>query len=104
MQSGDKSEFRKSVVLTAGRVYPFKIDFIQRKRKTELPPAFVFRFSWIPPGGVEQIIPTRNLVTERPPATYSLQANLPPDDRSYGFERGIAINRECGRIDDCRGS
>ena len=93
VQSGDKTEFRKSVALTAGRVYPFKIDFIQRKRKTELPPAS-FSLSWIPPGGVEQIIPTRNLVTERPPATYSLQANLPPDDRSYGFERGIAINRE----------
>ncbi len=93
VQSGDKTEFRKSVVLTAGRVYPFKIDFIQRKRKTELPPAS-FSLSWIPPNGVEEVIPTRNLVTERPPATYSLQANLPPDDRSYGFERGVAINRE----------
>ena len=39
VQSGDKTEFRRSVTLTAGRVYPFKIDFVQRKRKTELPPA-----------------------------------------------------------------
>lgn len=93
VQSGEKTEFRKSVTLTAGRVYPFKIDFIQRKRKTELPPARI-SLSWVPPHGVEAIIPTRNLVTEKPPATYSLQVSLPADDRSYGFERGIAINRQ----------
>jgi len=93
VQSGEKTEFRKTVTLTAGRVYPFKIDFIQRKRKTELPPAR-FMLAWVPPNGVEEVIPTRNLVTERPPATFSLQSVLPADDRSYGFERGIAINRQ----------
>ncbi len=93
VQSGEKTEFRKSVTLTAGRVYPFKIDFIQRKRKTELPPAKI-SLAWVPPNGIEAIIPTRNLVTEKPPATYSLQTTLPADDRSYGFERGIAINRQ----------
>ncbi|MGV3485919.1 MAG: DUF1588 domain-containing protein [Planctomycetaceae bacterium] len=93
VQSGDKTEFRESVMLTAGRVYPFKIDFIQRKRKTELPPARV-SLSWVPPRGVEQIIPTQNLVPTAGPGTFSLQTILPPDDRSYGFERGISINRQ----------
>lgn len=93
VQSGDKTEFRQSIVLTAGRVYPFKIDFIQRKRKTELPPA-KFSMSWVPPQGVEQIVPTQNLVPHAGPAAYSLQAILPPDDRSYGFERGISVNRQ----------
>lgn len=93
VQSGDKTEFRQSVVLTAGRVYPFKIDFIQRKRKTELPPAS-FSMSWVPPRGVEQIIPTTNLIPTAAPATFSLQCDLPADDRSYGFERGIAVNRQ----------
>lgn len=93
VQSGEKTEFRKVVTLTAGRVYPFKIDFIQRKRKTELPPAR-FTLAWVPPAGIEEVIPTRNLVTDRPPATFSLQTVLPADDRSYGFERGIAINRQ----------
>ncbi len=93
VQSGEKTEFRKTVTLTAGRVYPFKIDFIQRKRKTELPPAR-FTLAWVPPNGIEGVIPTQNLVTERPPATFSLQSVLPADDRSYGFERGIAINRQ----------
>ncbi|MEO8268605.1 MAG: DUF1588 domain-containing protein, partial [Aureliella sp.] len=92
-QSGDKTEFRHSLMLTAGRAYPFKIDFSQRKRKTEQPPAR-FRLAWVPPEGVEQVIPERNLVRYPNPPTFSLQTPLPPDDRSYGFERGIAIDRQ----------
>ncbi len=93
VQSGDKTEFRQSIYLTAGRLYPFKIDFIQRKRKTELPPARI-RLSWVPPGGVEQTIPENHLIPSAGPATFSLQAALPPDDRSYGFERGLAVNKQ----------
>jgi len=93
VQSGDQTEFRRSVVLTAGRVYPLKIDFVQRERKTEQPPASI-SLSWIPPNGTEQLIPTRNLVTHGATPTFSVEAELPPDDRSYGFERGIAINRQ----------
>ncbi len=48
VQSGDKTEFRESIQLTAGRVYPFKIDFIQRERKTEQPPASI-TLAWVPP-------------------------------------------------------
>ena len=93
VQSGDKTEFRKTVTLTAGRVYPFKIDFIQRERKTEQPTASV-SLSWIPPNGTEQLIPTRNLITQGATPTFSLETELPPDDRSYGFERGIGIDRQ----------
>lgn len=93
VQSGDKTEFRQSVYLTAGRLYPFKIDFVQRKRKTEQPPANI-RLGWVPPHGVEETIPERNLVPVVAPGAFSLQMPLPPDDRSYGFERGIAINKQ----------
>ncbi len=93
VQSGDKTEFRETLTLTAGRIYPFKIDFIQRERKTELPPAKV-SLSWVQPNGVEEIIPTQNLIPYAPQATFSFSTTLPPDDRSYGYERGIAINRE----------
>ncbi|MEQ1829872.1 MAG: DUF1588 domain-containing protein, partial [Pirellula sp.] len=93
VQSGDKIEFRQPVMLTAGRLYPFKIDFIQRKRKTELPPARI-SLSWVTPDGVEQVIPNRHLIPATGPATFALQTILPADDRSYGFERGTAINRE----------
>jgi mono/diheme cytochrome c family protein len=93
VQSGDKTEFRKSIVLTAGRVYPFRIDFVQRKRKTEIPPANI-SLSWVPPHGVEEIIPSRYLIPRMGNGVFPLQSMLPPDDRSYGFERGIAVSRE----------
>ncbi len=92
-QSGDKTEFRQSLMLTAGRSYPFKIDYIQRKRKTEQPPASI-RLAWVPPGGIEQTIPTENLVQTSGTPTYSVQTPLPADDRSYGYERGTAIDRQ----------
>jgi mono/diheme cytochrome c family protein len=93
VQSGDKSEFRKEIHLTAGRVYPFHLTFTQRKRSTELPPANI-SLSWIPPGGAEQIIPPENWVPGWMPAAFPLQTILPPDDRSYGYERGIRVDRD----------
>ncbi len=93
VQSGDRTEFRQPIYLTAGRLYPFKIDFIQRKRKTESPPANI-RLSWVPPFGAEETIPQRNIVAFTAPSAFTLQAPLPPDDRSYGFERGIAVDRQ----------
>lgn len=93
VQSGDKTEFRKPIFLVGGRVYPLEINFVQRERKTEQPPARI-SLAWVPPHGVEEVIPEWNLVPTSPPAVFSLQAKLPPDDRSYGYERGLAIDRQ----------
>ncbi|MFO0941374.1 MAG: PA14 domain-containing protein [Pirellulales bacterium] len=93
VQSGDKTEFREQVYLTAGRVYPVRINFFQRERKTESPPANI-SVSWVIPGGVEQLIPEENWIPGWMPAQYSIQTVLPPDDRSYGFERGIKVDRD----------
>ncbi len=93
VQSEGKEEFRRTLNLTAGRTYPFSLEFIQRKRKTKQPPAKI-TLSWIPPGGVEEIIPNRFLIPAKLPSTFALQAKLPPDDRSYGYERGTAINQQ----------
>ncbi|MEM9643568.1 MAG: DUF1588 domain-containing protein [Planctomycetota bacterium] len=93
VQSGGKTEFRRSLWLTAGRTYPFSIEFIQRKRKTELPSARI-RFAWVPPNDVEHTVPTRNLVADWVPSMRTAQIQLPPDDRSYGYERGIAVSRQ----------
>ena len=93
VQSGDKTEFRRSIVLTAGRCYPLKLVFYQRKRKTKQPPVRI-SLAWVPPGGSEHLIPACNLSATKIPATFTLQAALPPDDRSYGYERGIAVDRQ----------
>ncbi len=92
VQSAGKEEFRRTLSLVGGRTYPFSIEFIQRKRKTEQPPAAI-SLSWVPPSGVEEIIPSRNLLPNRLPDTFAIQTKLPADDRSYGYERGTAVNR-----------
>lgn len=92
VQSAGREEFRRTLWLTGGRAYPLEIEFYQRKRKTEQPPAKI-SLSWVPPGGQEEIIPTSQLLPVTLPDTFALQAKLPPDDRSYGYERGTAIDR-----------
>jgi cytochrome c5 len=93
VQSGERSEFQRSIVLTSGRVYPLRIEFYQRKRKTKQPPGRI-SVSWKTPQGVEEIIPQRNLIPSQSYATFSLQTQLPADDRSYGFERGSAVDSQ----------
>ncbi|MDP1562449.1 MAG: DUF1588 domain-containing protein [Pirellulaceae bacterium] len=93
VQSGNQTEFRRTIFLTAGRVYPLRIDMRQRERKTEPPPAFI-RVAWVPPGGTEEIIPTHHLIPDWCPPSFSLQTNLPPDDQTYGYSRGLLVNPE----------
>lgn len=94
VQSGDKTEFRRTIHLTGGRAYPIEISMNQRERKdVEQPPASI-KLSWIPPHGTEEIIPSRVLRVGWSPAAYPLQASLPPDDRSYGYDRGTIVNRQ----------
>ncbi|MEM8666791.1 MAG: DUF1588 domain-containing protein [Planctomycetota bacterium] len=92
VQSAGREEFRRTLYLTGGRAYPMEIEFYQRKRKTEQPPAKV-SLSWVPPGGQEEVIPQANLMPVEMPDTFALQAKLPPDDRSYGYERGTSVDR-----------
>ncbi|TWU47240.1 PA14 domain protein [Rubripirellula tenax] len=92
VQSEGKEEFRRTLNLTGGRVYPIRLEMYQRKRKTEQPAAYI-SLSWVPPGGVEEIIPSRFLLPSFEPSAFALQAKLPPDDRSYGYERGTSVSR-----------
>ncbi len=91
VQSEGRTEFRRFVTLTGGRVYPIWIDLNQRKRKTEQPPANI-TLAWVPPGGVEQVIPATHLYSDWCPNVLRLETEFPPDDRSYGFERGLSID------------
>ena len=92
VQSEGKTEFRRSLTLIGGRQYPLWIEFRQRKRKTEQPPAR-FSLRWVPPGGSEAIIPPENLLPKTLPSSFALQTKLPPDDRTYGYARGTRIDR-----------
>ncbi|MCA9139310.1 MAG: DUF1588 domain-containing protein [Planctomycetales bacterium] len=93
VQSEGKTEFRRTLNLIGGRQYAIQIDFTQRKRKTELPPA-KFALRWVPPGGAETVIPTEYLIPSTQPSGFALQTKLPPDDRSYGYDRGTRVDRQ----------
>ena len=93
VQSEGRDEFRRDLRLTAGRAYPFEISFLQRKRKTDQPAAKI-SLSWIPPGGIEEVIPKQHLIPEKLADTFTLQTKLPPDDRSYGYDRGTSVSRQ----------
>jgi len=93
VQSAERTEFRESVQLIGGYLYPISIELSQRKRKTEQPPAKI-SLSWKTPRGLEQVIPQRALLNVYAQPSFSLQTKLPPDDRSYGYERGIAVDRQ----------
>ncbi|MEO1614532.1 MAG: DUF1588 domain-containing protein [Planctomycetota bacterium] len=93
VQSEGKTEFRRTLQLIGGRQYPIFVDFTQRKRKTEQPPA-KFSLRWVPPGGIEQVIPPEYLRPSTGPNTFALQSKLPPDDRTYGYDRGTRVDRQ----------
>ena len=78
VQSAGREEFRRTMFLTAGRAYPLEIEFYQRKRKTEQPPAKI-SLSWIPPGGQEEVIPASQLLPTEFPDTFALQTKLPAE-------------------------
>ncbi|MFN9915366.1 MAG: hypothetical protein ACK53L_22445, partial [Pirellulaceae bacterium] len=59
----------------------------------EQPPARI-RLGWVTPYGIEETIPARHWIPGAGPPTFSLSSSLPPDDRSYGYERGIAVSRQ----------
>ena len=40
------------------------------------------------------MIPQQNMIPEQLADTFALQAKLPPDDRSYGYDRGTSVSRQ----------
>lgn len=91
VQSAGRNEFRRTLELTGGRTYPIRIDLNQRKRKGDTPPSSI-SLSWVRPGGVEEIVPARHLVPGWVPPALRIETRMPPDDRTYGFPRGISVD------------
>ena len=75
--------------LVGGRAYPIRIQYLSYGQKTAS-----LRFEWKPPGGVWDLVPATNLSKEWAPTVAVATTAFPPDDASYGYERGSAISRE----------
>ena len=91
-QSAGRDEFRRRFYLISGIPYHLDLNIWQRPRKTEQP-AVAFSLSWVPPGGVEELIPPSAFTQGSGARTYVVQTKLPPDDSSYGYQRGVSVDR-----------
>jgi hypothetical protein len=102
VKSGNDTEFKATIHLLGGRMYPIQLEFskakqgvddsAKQKKKPESKPASI-RLSWKPPHGIDEPIPSRCLSPSKMPERFVLRSPFPPDDRSIGYERGNAISR-----------
>ena len=103
VKSGNETEYKSTIFLVAGRIYPLRMEFSKakqgvddskdQKKKPPSAPASI-KLLWRIPNRVPEPIPSRCLSTNSGPEVYVCATPFPPDDRSYGWERGTAVNRE----------
>ncbi|HLW64898.1 MAG TPA: DUF1592 domain-containing protein [Gemmataceae bacterium] len=103
VKSGNDTEYRGSIFLVAGRIYPLRLEFTKakqgvddsKKQKEKPPPAKAFvGLLWKRPLGAVEPIPSRQLSPNSAPESYVCTTPFPPDDRSYGWERGATVSKE----------
>lgn len=101
LKSAEKTEFRKKIFLIAGRAYPLMLEFSahnqgvgnkdwQKKFKGAKTSQVSLR--WVPPGGVEAVIPQRHLVPKRAAEVFVTNKPFPADDASMGFISGADVS------------
>jgi hypothetical protein len=91
VRSGKNVETRGVVRLLGGRTYPLRLDFFKSKEAKESSASI--HLWWKSPGGVDEVIPSRYLASNRSPEVFVTSAAFPPDDRSLGWERGTTISK-----------
>jgi len=102
VKSGKDTEYRASIHLIAGRVYPLRLEYTKAKQgvddsktnKKKPPPVkSSIALEWKPPHGEAETVPARNLSPNAFPDSFAVTTAFPPDDRSYGWERGTTVSR-----------
>jgi len=103
VKSGNDTEYRGTIFLLAGRPYPLKVEYTKakqgvddsdkQKKKPESQPSSI-TLLWRRPDqrGVEAV-PGRVLSTGRQVESFACSTPFPPDDRSFGWERGNAVSK-----------
>ncbi|MEJ7639584.1 MAG: DUF1592 domain-containing protein [Singulisphaera sp.] len=102
VKSGDDTEYRASIYLLGGRVYPMKLEFskarqgVNDKKKKGKPQPLVkasIALEWKLPHRPAEVIPQRNLSPDGFPETFVVATAFPPDDQSVGYERGTSVSK-----------
>lgn len=105
VKSGNDTEYRGSIYLVAGRSYPLRLEYVKSKlgvddsdkQKKKGPPPEVkssIALLWKRPHRIEEPIPAGNLRTGSAAEVFACSTPFPPDDRSYGWERGTTVSKE----------
>jgi hypothetical protein len=102
VKSGDDIDHAGSVTLVGGRPYALRLEFTKAKqgvddsdKQKELPPptSAAVALLWRRPNGAQEVIPARMLTPADAPEQFVSTTPFPPDDRSYGWERGTAVSQ-----------
>jgi len=88
VRSGSDTEFRATIKLLGGRSYPMRLEFFKFKEKRAS-----IRLLWKPPHREVEVIPERQLTPSGARDTLVVETPFPPDDKSFGYERGTAVSK-----------
>jgi cytochrome c553 len=103
VKSGDETEYRATIRLMAGRVYPLKLEFSKAKQgvddsnkdkdkpKPEIPASIALL--WQRPHHTLEVVSYQHLAPQNARELFVLQTPFPPDDKSVGYEKGSAISK-----------
>lgn len=101
VKSGDEHEHVGRAYLLAGRTYPIRLEFSRNNQGVsdekvhsqheQLEKASI-NLLWKPPRGKLETIPSRAIAPDWSPEVFVCTTPFPPDDRSYGWERGTSIS------------
>ncbi|OAI46396.1 hypothetical protein AYO44_02200 [Planctomycetaceae bacterium SCGC AG-212-F19] len=103
VKSGNDTEYKASIFLIAGRAYQLRLEYSKAKQgvddsdknKTKPPPVkSSIALLWKLPHRPAEVVPARTLFTATAAEGFAVATPFPPDDRSYGWERGTTISRE----------
>ncbi len=103
VKSGNDTEYKASIFLVGGRVYPLRLEYTKAKQgvddsktnKTKPPPVkSSIALEWKRPNRAAETIPGRCLLPLGAAESFVVATPFPPDDRSYGWERGTTVSRE----------
>jgi Protein of unknown function (DUF1592)/Protein of unknown function (DUF1588)/PA14 domain/Protein of unknown function (DUF1595)/Cytochrome C oxidase, cbb3-type, subunit III len=101
VKSGNDTEYRETIRLIGGRVYPIRLEMSKGKQgekdgqKDPDPPPTnaTIALLWKRPKQTVELIPQRCLSPKWTPELFVLQTPFPPDDRSMGYERGTSVSK-----------
>lgn len=102
VKSGKDTQYTATIFLLAGRAYPLRLEYTKAKQgvddskkgKKPKPVPSSIALLWKRPHQAREVVPSRHLSPNPAPESYVCSTPFPPDDRSFGWERGSTVSKE----------